>query len=211
MGADIATKQNNANKTAQQTKSNRTRGIILSSAVEILVEKGLPKTTTLEVQKRAGVSRGALLHHFPTHADLLSMTISRLIEFNENAVWSEAEKLKDIADPLTRSVRTLANAYAHPSFVAELELWIAARADPALRTALRSAEQDAIADRDRVLTQLFEGLLDQPGAEKAIGLTIEFIRGLTISSLLRNDQTLRNQLIEDWIETLRNLLATDRT
>ncbi|WP_422021575.1 TetR/AcrR family transcriptional regulator [Roseibium sp.] len=183
----------------------------MSAAVEVLIELGLSKTTTLEVQKRAGVSRGAFLHHFPTHADLLSMTISRLIELNENAVWSEAEKLKDIADPLTRSIRTLANAYAHPSFVAELELWIASHADQALRTALRSAEQDAIADRDRVLTQLFEGLLDQPGAEKAIGLTIEFIRGLTISSLLRNDQTLRNQLIEDWIETLRNLLAADRT
>ncbi|MBO9420907.1 helix-turn-helix transcriptional regulator [Labrenzia sp. R4_2] len=183
----------------------------MNAAVEVLIELGLSKTTTLEVQKRAGVSRGAFLHHFPTHAGLLSMTISRLIELNENAVWSEAEKLKDIADPLTRSVRTLANAYAHPSFVAELELWIAARADPALRTALRSVEQDAITDRDRVLTQLFKGLLDQPGAEKAIGLTIEFIRGLTISSLLRNDQTLRNRLIEDWIETLRNLLAANRT
>ena len=183
----------------------------MSAAVEVLIELGLSKTTTLEVQKRAGVSRGAFLHHFPTHAGLLSMTISRLIELNENAVWSEAEKLKDIADPLTRSVRTLANAYAHPSFVAELELWIAARADPALRTALRSVEQNAITDRDRVLTQLFKGLLDQPGAEKAIGLTIEFIRGLTISSLLRNDQTLRNRLIEDWIETLRNLLTADRT
>jgi hypothetical protein len=138
------------------------------------------------------------------------MTISQLIELNENAVWSEAEKLNDIADPLTRSVRTLANAYAHPSFVAELELWIASRSDPALRTALRSAEQDAIADRDRVLAQLFEGLLDHPVGTKAIGLTIEFVRGLTISSLLRNDQTLRNQLIEDWIETLRNLLSADR-
>ncbi len=183
----------------------------MSAAVDVLIELGLSKTTTLEVQKRAGVSRGALLHHFPTHADLLSMTISRLIELNETAVWSEAEKLKDIADPLTRSVRTLANAYAHPSFVAELELWIASRADPALRTALRTAEQDAIADRDRVLIQLFEGLLDQPGARKAIDLTIEFIRGLTISSLLRNDQTLRNQLIEDWIKTLRNLLIADPT
>ncbi|MBO9425772.1 TetR/AcrR family transcriptional regulator [Labrenzia sp. R4_1] len=198
-------------KPLQQKRSEATRTKILSAAVEVLIELGLSKTTTLEVQKRAGVSRGAFLHHFPTHADLLSMTISQLIELNENAVWSEAEKLKDIADPLTRSVRTLANAYAHPSFVAELELWIASRADPALRTALRSAEQNAIADRDRVLTQLFEGLLDQPGAEKAIGLTIEFIRGLTISSLLRNDQTLRNRLIEDWIETLRNLLAADRT
>jgi AcrR family transcriptional regulator len=154
----------------------------LSAAVEVLIELGLSKTTTLEVQKRAGVSRGALLYHFPTHADLLSMTISRLIELNENAVWSEAEKLKDIADPLTKSVRTLANAYAHPSFVAELELWIASRSDPALRSALRLAEQSAIADRDRVLAQLFEGLLDQPVGTKAISLTIEFIRGLTISS-----------------------------
>ncbi|MGC9544677.1 helix-turn-helix domain-containing protein, partial [Streptomyces sp. UG1] len=43
-----------------------TRAQIVDAAVESLIEVGVAATTTLEVQRRAGVSRGALLHHFPT-------------------------------------------------------------------------------------------------------------------------------------------------
>ncbi|MFI9170028.1 TetR family transcriptional regulator [Streptomyces lincolnensis] len=44
---------------------------------------------TLEVQRRAGVSRGALLHHFPTLEELLGAAVARLVERNEEAVRKE--------------------------------------------------------------------------------------------------------------------------
>src|SRR5262245_11831889 len=52
----------------QQERRDQTRGRILDAAVESLIEAGVAGTTTLEVQKRADVSRGALLHHFPSKA-----------------------------------------------------------------------------------------------------------------------------------------------
>lgn len=174
-----------------------------------MIEQGLAKTTTLEVQKRAAVSRGALLYHYPTYADLLSKTVGQLVKLNEQAVWCEAAKLAHVSDSLARPILTLANAYAHPSFVAELELWIASRSDPILRKALRAAERDAVEDHDRVLAKLFGDLIDQPGAPKVIALTTEFVRGLAVSSLLRNDLKLRERLIEDWIGTVRNLLERE--
>lgn len=193
---------------AQQTRSASTRGRILEAAVAVLIDHGLLRTTTLEVQKRAGVSRGALLHHFPTHADLLSGTVNQLIQLNERAVWQEAARLDHLTDPFAKAVWALANAYAHPSFMAELELWTAARSDGNLRKALRSVERDAAADRDRVLARLFEGHLDHPGAQQAVALTIEFVRGLAVSSILRNDTHRREQLITSWIETI-GLRQTD--
>ncbi len=190
-------------RTAQKTKSESTKAQILAAAVAVLIEQGLSRTTTLEVQKQAAVSRGALLYHFPTHADLLSMTVKQLITLNEQAGWEEADKLKHLQDPLARSIWAIANAYRHPSFIAELELWIASRSDQNLRQALRTVERDAVADRDRVLAKLFDGQLDQPGAKQILALTTEFVRGLAVSTLLRNDTTLRDQLINDWIETVR--------
>jgi len=196
-------------KSVQQSKSAATRARILDAAVSILIEQGLDRTTTLEVQKRSGVSRGALLHHFPTHSDLMSSTVAELVQQNEQGVWREAEALSHIADPLTRSVRVLANAHAQPSFVAELELWLAARTDASLRQALRAAERNAALERDRVLSLLFEGLSGAPRAMDVIALTIEFVRGLAVSGLLREDTGLRDTLITNWTETVRPLLNKD--
>jgi len=69
----------------EQREATRTR--LLRTAVAVLIERGVAGTTTLEVQQRAGVSRGALLHHFPTHAQLLSATVGELVRENEAHVW----------------------------------------------------------------------------------------------------------------------------
>ena len=56
------------------TRSERTadsRLLILDAAVACLVEEGYAGASTLAVQARAGVSRGRLLHHFPSRAQLL--------------------------------------------------------------------------------------------------------------------------------------------
>ena len=44
---------------------------LLEATVECLVERGWSGTSTTLVSERAGVSRGAQLHHFPTKGDLV--------------------------------------------------------------------------------------------------------------------------------------------
>src|SRR6186713_75372 len=64
----------------QQQRRDETRRALLDAAVESLIEVGFARTTTLEVQRRAEVSRGALLHHFPSKAELLVAAIAHLAE-----------------------------------------------------------------------------------------------------------------------------------
>ena len=167
--------------------------------MEALIERGVAGTTTLEVQQRAGVSRGALLHHFPTHVELLSATVAELVRLNEETVWREAARAAPGSDPLARAIRILAAASAHPSFVAELELWAVARTDAQLRGALRTMERDALKDSERVMGELFAPVRDRPGFASVVALTIEFVRGLALSEVLRTDAARRAQLIERWI------------
>lgn len=56
-------------KREERTATSRAR--ILDAAVACLVEDGYAGATTLRIQARAGVSRGRLLHHFPSRAQLL--------------------------------------------------------------------------------------------------------------------------------------------
>ncbi|WP_261559284.1 helix-turn-helix domain-containing protein [Frankia tisae] len=55
----------------QRQRRASSRELILDAAVQGLFEDGYARTTTVAIQTRAGVSRGRLLHHFPSREDLL--------------------------------------------------------------------------------------------------------------------------------------------
>ena len=83
--------------------SETMRSRILDSAVECLIEHGVAGTTTLAVQHRAEVSRGALLHYFPNHASLLAASVAELVRRNERAVSQSREASSGSVCPLTSS------------------------------------------------------------------------------------------------------------
>jgi AcrR family transcriptional regulator len=183
-----------------------TRDRILDAAVQSLIEQGASRTTTLDVQRRAQVSRGALLHHFPTHALLLSATVDDLVRRNEQSVFEMLEKLQDAPDPVERAIRALALMMAQPAFMAELELWALARTDEALRQALRQAERGARIDSERVLRTLFAPAADRPGHDAVIAFTTDFLRGFVLSGVLRRNPVRRQQMISNWVRATRILL-----
>lgn len=187
------------------TETPTTRQHILQTAVALLVEQGSARTTTLQVQQRAGVSRGALLHHFPTHAALLSATVEELVRRNERAVQDSLAKLEGTQDATERAIRVLAVASTRPAYLAELELWAVARTDTELRAALLQAERTARKDSERVLSSLFAATSDRPANATVMALTNEFVRGLALSSVLRSPVR-RQQLLAQWIRAARILL-----
>lgn len=188
------------------TETPTTRQHILQTAVALLVEQGSARTTTLQVQQRAGVSRGALLHHFPTHAALLSATVEELVRRNERAVQDSLAKLEGTQDATERAIRVLAAASTRPAYLAELELWAVARTDVELRAALLQAERTARKESERVLSSLFAATSDRPANATVMALTNEFVRGLALSSVLRSPVR-RQQLLAQWIRAARILLV----
>src|SRR5512146_1580663 len=77
----------------QQQRRDETRRALLDATVESLIEVGFARTTTLEVQRRADVSRGALLHHFPSKAELLVAAVDHLAEMRARAMKAFASQL----------------------------------------------------------------------------------------------------------------------
>src|SRR5215468_10776770 len=77
----------------QQQRREETRRALLDAAVQSLIEVGFARTTTLEVQRRADVSRGALLHHFPSKAMLLVAAVDHLAEMRAQEMKAFASQL----------------------------------------------------------------------------------------------------------------------
>ena len=69
-----------ATRVPQADRTRAMRARLLEATVELLVERGFAGTSTTLVSDRAGVSRGAQLHHFPTKNDLVVAAVEHLTE-----------------------------------------------------------------------------------------------------------------------------------
>lgn len=192
--------------TLREQQKQATRARILSSAVTCVMDLGVARTTTLEVQRRAAVSRGALLHHFPTHADLLCAVVDAIVVRNEDAVRKHLRRKAKRGDPVEDAIHTLVDSMREPSFLAELELWVVARTDTELREALVAAERKALRDRMRVLDEIFAPLSAFPAYELVVSTSTEFVRGLAVSGILRSNPQSVKALTQQWIWAVRQLL-----
>ena len=62
----------------QEKKSESTRIRILDSAVDCLSSEGYAAASTALIAAKAGLSRGAMMHHYPTRIDLIKALILHL-------------------------------------------------------------------------------------------------------------------------------------
>src|SRR6202046_3065974 len=125
----------------QDERSAETRRRLLDATVACLFERGYARTTTTEIATRAGVSRGAQLHHFPRKDELVVGALEHVFEL----------RLRDlsaaIAEPrpgnrehrLAAIIDSMWPMFKGPTFYAWLELVVASRTDPALNDAVRAA------------------------------------------------------------------------
>lgn len=127
----------------QQQRRESTRSRLLDATIESLVELGYSGTTTLEIERRAGVSRGARIHHYPTKASLLADAVDHLYlqlgshyEQAFGKVPGELAGLQSDADRLSAGLMLLWSVYRQNSYTAVLELNMAARTDAELRARL---------------------------------------------------------------------------
>lgn len=192
---------------AVQQRSLATQQRLLEATIDCLVEYGWSGATTTVIAERAGVSRGAQLHHYPTRAALVMAAVEHLAERRAAEIRAEAASLN--GDPqrrLDRVVDMLAAAFTGPLFVAALELWVAGRTDPELRDALVALEARVGREMHRLTVDLLAADESKPGVREAVQATLDLLRGLGVANLLSDDSHRRRALLRAWKDQLTTLL-----
>ena len=183
----------------QAQRRDEMRRVLLDAAVESLVEHGFGGTTTLEVQRKAGVSRGALLHHFPSKAELLVATIGHLTEMRARELKLRSAGLPAGPARIDAVLDLLWECFAGPLFQVTLELRAAARTEPELRRVLTAAERGV---RERILHQagamMGKDVAARPGFEQAMDLTLHLMMGAATTALLHGEEARTGGLIARW-------------
>jgi AcrR family transcriptional regulator len=193
--------------TAQQERSRVTQRRLLTATVECLYEFGWSGATTTVIAERAGVSRGAQLHHYPTRAALVLAAVAHLAERRAEEIRTEAAALSgDRAERLDRVIELLAAAFTGPLFVAALEVWVAARTDAELRDALVPLEARVGREMHRLTVDVLGADESRPGVREAVQATLDLLRGLGVANLLTDDTPRRTQLLAAWKQQLATLI-----
>jgi AcrR family transcriptional regulator len=184
----------------QAERRAATRAALVTATVECLVERGYAHTTTQEVQRRAGVSRGALTHHFTSKAELMLAAVDHLYdEFSDSVRKAAVELPQDPATRVPLGIELVWQRFHGPLFVAAMELWTAARTDPELRAALLPHERRLGSQiRELSLEVLGEQVARHPAAETIYQVLLTSMRGQALTYFLQPDAP-RDGHLPNWL------------
>ncbi|MEN3359659.1 MAG: hypothetical protein V7637_3641 [Mycobacteriales bacterium] len=179
----------------QEERSRSTRLRLLEATVGCLVDVGWSGTTTTLVAERAGVSRGAQLHHYPAKSALVLAAVEHLAERRAAELRSEVDALPRGRSRVGATVDLLAAVFTGPLFVATLEVWVAARTDEQLRAALVPLEARFGREVHRLTIELLGADESLPGVRESVQATLDLLRGLGVANLLTDDTARRTRLL----------------
>jgi AcrR family transcriptional regulator len=165
----------------QQERRASTRKALLEATIQCLVEQGYAGTTTRAVSERAGVSTGALQHHFTSKEELVSEAIgylagkltAQLIEQGVPSASSRRHLTEQLVDYLWRTLNG-------PLMAAATELGVAGRTDPLLRERLVEAQHQALEGVPLAAGQLFPEQAARPDFIGLISTVLAAMRGVVL-------------------------------
>ncbi|WP_344240527.1 TetR/AcrR family transcriptional regulator [Actinocorallia libanotica] len=189
-------------RVSQEERSQSMRQRLLDATVACLVDYGWSGTSTVLVSERAGVSRGAQLHHFPTKNHLVLAAIEHLWESRGEAYRAAITGLGDGPDRVRRVVHILGEQFSSDLYVAALELWVAARSDEALHAAVIQLEHRIGSGVHRLTVEALGVDESVPGVRELVQATLDLVRGLGLANTLTDDSARRRRILDRWAVTL---------
>ena len=189
---------------SQAERSSSTRQQLLNATIDCLVERGYDGTSTPEICRRAGVSRGAQLHHYPTKISLLVAAVEQLC----NQRHEDFRQL--IADSTSKVHRLdlafddLWKVYTGPTLSAWMEMVVASRTDPELQEHMRRISRKLEEETEVTLREYFGIATHVPG-RASVRLVLSLLDGLALRTILQDEAAAREALtifrvlVEPWL------------
>lgn len=194
----------------QQMRTAETQDKLIRATLDVLYAGGHEAFSTQRVCDVAGVSRGAMLHHFPTRASLLVAAIGRLLDDATADIRALATRVHHHEITVDAFVDALwRDHFANRLFYITLEYITVARADSAVRDALIPVVRHFHEALDETWGQVFPaGAVPANGVAVILNLTLCLLRGMGVQTVLRpGDTAYYGSLLTVWKAIMAALTA----
>jgi AcrR family transcriptional regulator len=153
------------------------------ATISCLVDHGYAFTTTRLVAERAGVSRGAQTHHYPTKTDLVIAAIEHLFDDLLVRFHSRFAAIPEAERSLDRAIGEAWELLKGPAYFAVLEVIVAGRTDPELGIVVHGVavhlEQSVVATLQAFFPEIEDPLL----ARSIIDLGFTILQGAAVAGI----------------------------
>ncbi len=190
-----------------QVRSIAMRKNLIDATLDVIFDLGYRAASTPEFSRRAGVSRGALVHHFPTRSDIIIAAMEQLLGDGTRAIRTATTKVAKQEMSLDDFVEFLWQMFSGRFFYISLEFINEARTDTELRARMIPVVKDFHTALDNIWAE-FENQADgMPQRTRvALKLTVCLVRGMGVQTVLKNDPDYFRSMLDAWKEILPNLV-----
>lgn len=145
----------NAETRTQADRRATTRRTLLDATIEMLLESGLRACSLTAVARRAGMTTGAIQHHFKTKADLMRAVISeRLFAKDQPFDWNEMAG-NPVAERCKRMIEYQWGFYKNPKYIAIWNMILGARSDDQIQNAIREWQRSGTRALEAAIAKAF--------------------------------------------------------
>ncbi|MBF6240584.1 TetR family transcriptional regulator [Nocardia otitidiscaviarum] len=189
-----------------QEKSLRTRALLLDAAIDSLAEVGYGSASIADITARAGVTRGAQLHHFHTRQELFAQAIDHLTQRQREAMRRRLRSLSATGAGAVL-VDLVTATFAGKLGRAAVELYVGIANDRELRREMLRAQHELTTELLDACAARIDSDITTDRLESAFWLTINLVRGTTLDEMVGRDRARRKQVLADWTELADTVLC----
>lgn len=188
-----------ASRGSHAARSSTMRQRLIEAAISCLCRVGYAATTTQRVMDEAGVSRGAMLHHFPTKVDLMIAVSEYAADQQDKIVRQRlGAKWGSNFENYMRITGAVWEAFTEPPALALIEIMTASRSDPALHERfpavaqrIESVQQAQVFEMARAI-----GIEDEEIIGRMVRLHAAAMRGLAMEVIFTGNRQNSDSAVE---------------
>jgi AcrR family transcriptional regulator len=176
----------NLPRRSQALRTAHARERIIEGAISALHEKGYAGATLSEIASRAGLTKGAVLHHFADRVAVLAAVVDDVFVREMSTYEAAFEQ----ADPKRRLIEVLLETawkiYQQPPALAVLDIWMATRSHPDLASVVLPVFEQIRLSGEARMTHIMEQSKAPSGTEGGAWQTMMLatLRGLALEYAL---------------------------
>lgn len=193
---------------AQAERSAEMTERVLDATLDLIHEKGMVEASTVAIAKRAGVSRGAILHHYPQRFDLITAAVDHLLETETDKIRKVSAAFAGGEVDLDALIDYLWGMFSGRLFMITLDYLAVARTDKDLRRHLGPVSLKFNRALDEIWATFFRLNDRERGRiDITLNLTLCLLRGMAVQTVLQHrDPAYFQELIASWKGMLAEVL-----
>jgi AcrR family transcriptional regulator len=191
-----------------QARSVATREKLIEAALDTIFDVGYEKASTPEFSRRAGVSRGALLHHFPARSDIMVASMETLLRGGTDEIRDMAASVSRNEIGLDAFIDWLHQLFSGRFFYLSVEFINGSRTDAELRARMIPVVREFHEALDEIWRGFCEPTdLSAQEAAVVLNMTLCLLRGMGIQTVLRQDPAYFKRLLDAWKAVLPHFMT----